>query len=232
MSTFALRDADSGKTRLTVAGQVGRLGEPDGEFTVGVLVVNEAREVLTRTGDRRLLAATDGDARLPYTSSILLDPGVYSLRFGAVDGEGQVGGVVREVRVPAPVEGALDVSDLLVGALPRAGESLVPRIEPLVGTVGVAAYLELYTPGPDALERAVVELEVANSADGPALATQTAQVRPGARPGWGVASGSVEIRDLVPGRYVLRARVGLDGATIVRARPFVFEGIGFVVVSR
>jgi len=232
VGTFALRDAQSGKTRVTVAGQVGRLGEVDGEFTVGVLVVNDRREVLTRTADRQLLAATDGDARLPYASSMLLDPGVYSLRFGAVDDDGQVGSVVREVRVPAPVDDALDVSDLIVGALPRAGEALAPRVEPIVGTSAVAGYLEVYAPGVDALERAVVELEVANSTDAPALATQPAQMRPGARPGWGVATVSVDVRDLVPGRYVLRARVTLDGETLVRARPFVFEGIGFTVVSR
>jgi hypothetical protein len=109
---------------------------------------------------------------------------------------------VRAVRVEEPEAGAVEVSDLLVGALPRAGESLVPRIEPLVGTVGVVGYLEVYAPDAEALDRAVVTLEVANSAEGPALVTQTAQVRPGARPGWGVASGSVEVRDLVPGRRV------------------------------
>jgi VWFA-related protein len=232
VATFALRDAGSGRTRVTVAGQVGRLGAPDGEFTIGVLVVNADREVLTRSADRRLLVATTGDARLPYSSSMLLDAGTYSLRFGAVDDEGQVGSVVRAVRVEEPEAGAVEVSDLLVGALPRAGESLVPRIEPLVGTVGVVGYLEVYAPDAEALDRAVVTLEVANSAEGPALVTQTAQVRPGARPGWGVASGSVEVRDLVPGRYVLRARVSLDDDAVVRVRPFVFEGIGFTVASR
>jgi len=232
VATFALRDAESGKTRVTVSGQVGRPGELDAELTVGVLVVNALREVLTRTADRRRLVATDHDARLPYASSMLLEPGEYSLRFGAVDDDGQVGSVVREVHVPALAGAALDVSDLIVGALPRAGESLTPRIEPLVGTAGVAGYLEVYAPGADALDRAVVELEVANSTGAPALATQPAQIRPGARPGWGVASGSVDVRDLVPGRYVLRARVTLDGTTVERARPFVFEGIGFTLVSR
>jgi hypothetical protein len=163
---------------------------------------------------------------------MLLDAGTYSLRFGAVDDEGQVGSVVRAGRVEEPESGAVEVSDLLVGALPRAGESLGPRIEPLVGTVGVVGYLEVYAPDAEALDRAVVTLEVANSAEGPALVTQTAQVRPGARPGWGVASGSVEVRDLVPGRYVLRARVSLDDDAVVRVRPFVFEGIGFTVASR
>ena len=232
LSAFALRDAQSGKTRVTLAGQVGRLGEPDGEFTVGLLVVNDAREVLTRSADRQRLEARDGDARLPYVSTMLLDPGVYSVRFGAVDDEGRVGSVVRDVIVPAPVDGGFDASDLVVGAQPREGETLQPRIEPLVGTIGVAGYLEVYAPSPDALDRAVVELEVANSAEAPSLARLTALMRPGGRREWGVASGSVDVRHLVPGRYVLRARVVYDGGEIVRVRPFTFEGIGFLVASR
>jgi VWFA-related protein len=224
VSTFAQRDATTGKYRLHVAAQVGQPGAPAREYSVGYVVMNEQNRPVTSLGRRLELAPAAGggpNESLHFDTALAIDPGTYSLRFGVVDPDGRRGTVVRRVELePLPGEG-LNTSDLIVGSVVAEGELLHPSVEPHVrGTV--AAYLELYLPDTDP-GGLTVALEIAEGEASPPLTTRMLNIGAGSQPDWRVASGSVD-PFVLPGRYVARASVRREGKAVrTVSRPFVVE---------
>ena len=221
VSTFTQRDASPGKYRLRLAAQVGSPGEPAGEFAVGYVLADSRGRAVTTAGSRRTLspAASGPNQTLQYDTSLAVEPGSYSLRFGVIDKDGRRGTVVHRIELPRFDGMDVPTSDLIVGSLPAEGEALTPRIEPQVTTSELAGYLELYLPesGRDSVS---VVLEIAEGESSPALATETLTLRPGETPGAQVATGFVTAT-MAPGRYLARAVVRRDGATVkTLSRPF------------
>ena len=221
VSTFTQRDAASGKYRLRLAAQIGAPGEPAGEFALGYILADSRGRAVTTAGSRRPLspAASGPNQTLHYDTSVLVDPGSYSLRFGVIDKDGRRGTVVHRVELPKFDSVDVPTSDLIVGNLPAEGESLTPRIEPQVTTSELAGYLELYLPEVGRDQVSVV-LEIAEGESSPALATETLTLRPGETPASQVATGFVTAT-MAPGRYLARAVVRRDGAAVkTLSRPF------------
>ncbi|HET9195432.1 MAG TPA: VWA domain-containing protein [Vicinamibacterales bacterium] len=221
VSTFTQRDASPGKYRLRLAAQIGAPGEPAGEFAVGYILADSRGRAVTTAGSRRTLspAASGPNQTLQYDTSLAVDPGSYSLRFGVIDKDGRRGTVVHRIELPRFDGVDVPTSDLIVGNLPAEGEALTPRIEPQVTTSELAGYLELYLPetGRDSVS---VVLEIAEGESSPALAMETLTLRPGETPGAHVATGFVTAT-MAPGRYLARAVVRRDGATVkTLSRPF------------
>jgi VWFA-related protein len=220
VSTFAQRDTAPGRYRLRLAAQVGVPGEPPGEFALGYILADSRGRAVTSAGSRRPLspAASGPNQTLQYDTALSVAPGSYSLRFGVVDKDGRRGTVVHRVELPKFEDVEVATSDLIVGNLPAEGESLTPRVEPLVTTSELAGYLELYVP--DATALAVV-LEIAEGASSPALTTETLTLRPGEAAGTQVATGFVGT-SVAPGRYLARAVVRRDGVAVkTLSRPFI-----------
>ena len=221
VSTFTQRDASPGKYRLRLAAQIGGPGEPAGEFAVGYILADSRGRAVTTAGSRRTLspAASGPNQTLQYDTSLAVEPGSYSLRFGVIDKDGRRGTVVHRIELPRFDGVDVPTSDLIVGNLPADGESLTPRIEPLVTTSELAGYLELYLPE-SGREGVSVVLEIAEGESSPALATETLTLRQGETPGAQVATGFVAAT-MAPGRYLARAVVRRDGATVkTLSRPF------------
>ena len=221
VSTFTQRDASPEKYRLRLAAQIGAPGEPAGEFAVGYVLADSRGRAVTTAGSRRTLspAASGPNQTLQYDTSLAVGPGSYSLRFGVIDKDGRRGTVVHRIELPRFDGVDVPTSDLIVGNLPAEGESLTPRIEPLVTTSELAGYLELYLPetGRDSVS---VVLEIAEGESSPALATETLTLRPGETPGAQVATGFVTAT-MAPGRYLARAVVRRDGVPVkTLSRPF------------
>jgi VWFA-related protein len=221
VSTFTQRDASPGKYRLRLAAQVGSPGEPAGEFAVGYVLADSRGRAVTTAGSRRTLsqAASGPNQTLQYDTSLAVEPGSYSLRFGVIDKDGRRGTVVHRIELPRFDGMDVPTSDLIVGSLPAEGEALTPRIEPQVTTSELAGYLELYLPE-SRRDSVSVVLEIAEGESSPALATETLTLRPGETPGAQVATGFVTAT-MAPGRYLARAVVRRDGATVkTLSRPF------------
>jgi hypothetical protein len=221
VSTFTQRDAAPGKYRLRVAAQIGAPGEPAGEYALGYILADARGRAVTSAGSRRTLspAASGPNQTLQYDTSLTVDPGSYSLRFGVIDKDGRRGTVVHRVELPRFDGLEVPTSDLIVGNLPAEGESLTPRIEPQVTTSELAGYLELYLPDTDR-DRVSVVLEIAEGESSPPLATETLTLRPGETAAAQVASGFVTAT-MAPGRYLARAVVRRDGAAVkTLLRPF------------
>jgi VWFA-related protein len=225
VTTFAQQDPASSKVRVSIAAHVGQPGASAGEYTLGYMLINDENRVVASSAFRQRLApaGTSPNEPLEFVGAVMLDPGLYSLRFGAIDAEGRRGSVIRDVSAWKLDGDDLSMSDLIVGNLPASGQGLRPNVEPHVTTDTVATYIEVYSSSAPVLERAGVVFEIAEG-DGPPLATVTGRLAPGGQPSSRIATAVVPARALPPGRYVARAQLTRDGKAIGSlARPFVLE---------
>jgi VWFA-related protein len=233
-TAFAHQDPTSDKVRLTIAAQVGQPGAPKGDFTMGFILVSDENKIAGSYGGRVTLAPLGGSPNEPlvFEGSAVVDPGIYTLRLAAVDGEGRRGSVVREVSAWKMSGEALAFGDLVVGST-ASGPQMRAAVEPHLAADGVNAYMELYAAQPAAFDSTSVAIDIAEDADGPALTTFDARLVPGPRPSTRIVTAVAPLGIVPPGRYVARARVTRDGKTVgVLARPFVLErAAGAVTVS-
>jgi VWFA-related protein len=226
VTTFAQQDPASQKVRLTVSAQIGAAGAMPAPYTVGYIVINDANQVAGSFLGKATLAPGAGSPNEPlhFVSGVVLDPGIYSLRFGVVDDEGRRGSVVRDVNAWKMAGEPLAMGDLIVGSLPTSGQGLRAEVEPYVLDDRLAAYMELYSNAESTWTNAKVTFEIADNQDSPALASLPAQLVPGRQPTWRTASGILPAQALPPGRYVARAQITRDGKAVgVLVRPFVLE---------
>ncbi|HLG60186.1 MAG TPA: VWA domain-containing protein [Vicinamibacterales bacterium] len=226
VTTFAQQDPASEKVRLTVSAQVGQPGAPAAPFTVGYLVIDDANQVAANFVTKATLSPVAGSPNEPlhFVSGVLLQPGIYSLRFGVVDADGRRGSVVRDVNAWKMAGEPLAMGDLIVGNAPSPGQGVRAEVEPHVVNDRLAAYLELYSTSITTWDRATVTFEIADNPDSPALMSLPAQLAEGRQPTWRVATGIVAAQALPPGRYVARAQIAREGKNVgVLTRPFVLE---------
>jgi Flp pilus assembly protein TadD len=226
VTTYAQQDPSSQKVRLTVSAQVGAPGQKPGPYTVGYLIIDDANQIAGSFLTKATLSPGAGSPNEPlqFVSGAVLEPGIYSLRFGVVDEEGRRGSVVRDVNAWKMAGETLAMGDLIVGSLPPSGQGLRAEVEPYVLDDRLAAYVELYSNSETTWNNAQVTFEIADNQDGPALTSLPAPLAPGRQPTWRVASGVMPAQALPPGRYIARALITRDGkAAGVLIRPFVLE---------
>ena len=226
VTTFAQQDPASQKVRLTVSAQIGAAGTKPSAYTVGYIVINDANEMAGSLLTKATLSPGAGSPNEPlhFVSGVMLEPGIYSLRFGVVDEEGRRGSVVRDVNAWKMAGEPLAMGDLIIGSLPATGQGIRAEVEPYVLDDRLAAYIELYSNAESTWSNAKVTFEIADNQDAPALASLPVQLVPGKQPTWRVASGILPAQALPPGRYVARAQITRDGKPVgVLVRPFVLE---------
>ena len=137
-----------------------------------------------------------------FEGSVVVDPGIYTLRLAAVDDEGRRGSVVREVSAWKMQGETLAFGDLVIGM--ATGAPLRPAVEPHVAGEALGAYLELYSNAPNTFDKATVTIDVADDADAKPLITTEARVVPGQTGATRQVSGVIPTNVLPPGRYVVR----------------------------
>ena len=148
--------------------------------------------------------------RRPMSSATLVAPGEYRLRVGARDANGRLGAADFEFNAKLTKAGNFDLIDLLVG-VQRADEFLpkfVYSTEP-----SALGYLEIYAVDSGVREPAIT-LELAATADGPALSTARARLAPSREAGRFIVTGTLPIAALAPGDYVVRAIVKQGDKTV------------------
>lgn len=184
--------------------------ESEGGFGAAAAALYDEKGRMAAKGSAR-----SGDlARRPVVMGMQVKPGTYRLRVAATDAAGRCGTVDQTVSLGLPQTGPLSFSSLVLGA--ATGGRFAPVLE--FSNAGSAiAYLEVYGVSPEARLDAVYEL--AQSADGPAIATLPVDVRTGASPDLRIVLGEISLAVLPPGDIVVRAVVGMRGqppATISR----------------
>jgi VWFA-related protein len=226
LTTFAVQDEASTNVRLLMAADVDQAGTTAGDYVVGWALIDRDGKIAASEAGRRTLTRSSGTGALEFRAQSIVPPGIYSLRLAVVDASGRRGAVVREVNAWNMAGEEFAVADLVVGAVPTSGQTVVASVEPqLEGAV--AAVVELYAAQAAAFGDASVTFEVASSEESPALLTSRADELDGARPTSRTAQAVIPVHNLPAGRYVLRARVTRSSASAgLLMRPFVITPAG------
>ena len=209
------RPAPGGKVRLLLAAEVARASRP---VSVGFVVLAAGGKVAAS----RLVEGLSGADNKPvlFAGEATVDPGTYTLRLAAVDAGGRRGSVHHETKAAVVSAGGLLISDLVL-APPGTGGALRPVVDLEADASGLLALVELASRDAATLAGAAVALELAETADGPALLR--VPVEASAPDGDGVRAARVTLAGglLPPGQYVARAAVSADGKPVASvARPF------------
>jgi VWFA-related protein len=228
LATFTRQDPGSGKVRILIAADVGQPGPERETYTLGYAFIDKDGKAAAGNVEKRTLAAPEGmtTSAPVYLTEAIVEPGTYSLRFGAIDDEGRRGGVVREVNAWKLAGEEFAMGDLMIGDLPTSGNgppTVRPGVEPRVRD-NVAAFFELYSSSASGLGNTTVNVEIADDQDSAALTTVPAQMINAQDPTGRVAQAVLQTSLLPPGRYMARARITRGGATAgVLVRPFILD---------
>lgn len=220
VATHALRDAASGKLRVLISAEIGHDAGTLGRVSVGYALVDSKGRMVASAVQRGQRPATPGGAA-PFMGSLLVEPGLYTLKFAALDGRGRRGSVDHPVRALLASAEGIDLGDVML-TLPatRAGAAFEPAIDLEVAGQPVSTYVDLYAKDPGRLMKAQVQLEVAEREGEPALLSGPARLTlsDGGRAN---AQGSLSAGLLPPGDYVARAVLTVDGRRVaISERPF------------
>jgi len=229
IATFTQKDSASDKARVVVAAEVGQPGGEPEEYVVGYVLLDGEGAVVEGNVATHILSVPEEFPNAPheYLGEIVVPPGNYSLRFGVVDSAGRRGGVIRELSAWKLGGEEFALGDLMISDTSLdSARGIRPGVEPHVrGEIG--AFLEMYSILPDGFDGTIVDVEVADDQDSPALLTRPAEVVPGNEPTLRTVHALIEPALLPAGRYVARARVMRDGKVAgVLVRPFILDPQG------
>jgi Flp pilus assembly protein TadD len=213
--TSYARPAPNGKVKLLLVAEVERASRP---LSVGFVIRSADGKVVAS----RLVSGIEaGDAgHVPFAAEAAVDPGSYTLRLAAVDAAGRRGSVQRDVRAALVAAGGLQLSDLVLAPVPGA-QGLVPAVDPEMDGEGLVVMVELAGQDKGALAGASAVLELAESAEGPALLQLPLQTGTADADGVRSAHAAVAGGLLPPGDYLARVVVSTGGKPVASlTRPF------------
>ncbi len=212
VGTFALRQPGNTRLFVLVHAEIGENHAQPGSVTLGLTITDrEGRLVGAKSGISSLAPVLrDAPSPLELTTSVLLPQGDYLLKLAVVEGE-RIGSVERALHVGFGGTGAVRLSDFVVGGAAGASASPRPAVASTVRSGFVQGYLEAYGPGVGAL-RAVYDVLRAGS-DQP---LSTLALPAASADGKAVFSGVVDVHDLPPGSYTLRATVSAAAGIVDR----------------
>jgi VWFA-related protein len=216
VATFSVRDREKTKVRVLVSAEVSQVR--GGGLVAGFVLLDSKGKVAATEGQR--LAETGAADPVSWLGTAAVEPGVYTLKFSVVDRSGRRGSVERELKAGITGAGGIEVSDLLLGPVPARESALRPGVDPRSSGGALLAHIELYGPDPDRLKAAVVNLEVAESAEGVAVLTAPTTTNDAPAGDRRVAQGAIPLDVLPPGDYVARATLAIGGRPVTMA-PFV-----------
>lgn len=211
VATFALRGPDPGKVQLLVHASVGSDYSSSKVVTFGYTIIDaQGRMVESLGGDVRLPPLMNGvPSPLQYDVSSSLPPGEYTLKLAVADGD-RVGTVDHSVHawlVDAP---PVRLSELMVGGPVEVRDQLRPTIGHTIAFGSVQGYLEAYGVAAATVK---TTYEIAADPKSPALLSDEVRGQ-SAGPDRVIFSKAMLVRQLPPGRYVLRAVLSTDARAV------------------
>ena len=227
LTTYSFRDPRQQQLRLVVAADIDRSINPDGEFSVGYVVVNFDGKLITSQMDSALpRPEPENRGTQRYFSYAPVDPGKYTLKLVVVDDAGRRGSIERIIEPRLTEAGPIRATDLIIGEGSDRGWALpvAPSVTGDITKGTLYSYIELFGETSEIFSRSSVTLEIQRP-DGSApvlrvplqLDTPKGEGECTCR----VAPARVRLSDLPPGDYVARAVIamGVDAVGEV-SRPF------------
>jgi tetratricopeptide (TPR) repeat protein len=234
VATYSAPDAGSAKVRVVIAAEVGAAATTPAEWPIGVLILDKDDKVVFNRGGLTRLAPASAKGESPRLAltSVVLDPGEYTLRMAAVDDTGRGGSVHHSITARLNrVGGGFTASDLiLVPQPPTAGEMIRPRPSTVIDNETVSAMVELTGGDQALLGRARVTLQISDAENGNALVNVEARQAP--RGNVRAFAATMRLGVLPPGEYVARAVVAVPGQPELRlTRPFMLSPTAIAAVE-
>ncbi len=230
VASYTNIDTGSGdKVRVVISAEFGDPVVGEFELPIGIVVLDKNdKAVYNRAGLTMLApASVRGESPRLILTSLLLDPGEYTLRVAAVDEKGRAGSVHHTINARLTrTRGGLSVSDLmLVPQPPNGGELPRPRPSGIIDTDTLTAMVEMSGNDTNLLTRARATIEIADAENGNALVSVEARQAMRSN-NLRAFAATLRLGVLPPGEYVARAIVTAPGQPAVRlVRPFLMAPV-------
>jgi VWFA-related protein len=215
------------QVRVVISAELGEPTTESGEWTVGVVLIDKNDKlIVNNAGPARLAPASSReDSPRLFLTSVLVDPGEYTLRLAAIDSEGHIGSVHHSINARfKSVGGGVNVSDLMVLPQPPSPDATPrPRPSGVVDSETLIALIEMTATDVALLGKVKVAVQIADSESGSTLVN--AEARQASR-GQGQRSfaATLKLGVLPPGEYFARAIVTVPGHPETRfVRPFLLS---------
>ena len=222
LSTYTFRDTAPNKVKLILAAEI----DPESmqkelDLAIGFAIFDETGKAVL-SGQERKIYSANTDLPIRYELAVGVDPGKYRLRLAAVDLAGKSGSVEREVPAFGMSNHEFAIGDLILSSVREGkGNDLRAPVVLQVADGQLATYTELYTNKPGTLDDTKVTFEIADTADGPALQSASAEIRERGDQTMRQALSVVPVGALPPGRYIARAMFSKGDKNIGKlTRPF------------
>ena len=216
------------KIRVVIAAEVGEPATTPAEWPLGVIILDKNdKVVVSRGGTSKLAPASErGESPRLALTSVVLDPGEYTLRIAAVDETGRGGSVHHSINAKLNrVTNSIGAGDLmLVPQPPTAGDLPRPRPSTVIDNETVSAMIELTGSDQAALGRTKVTLQISDAENGnPLVNVDARQVQRGNVRAF---AATMRLGVLPPGEYVARAIITAPGQPEMRVtRAFMLSPI-------
>ena len=214
VASYTATDATSSKIRVIIAAEVGDEATTGAEWPVGILVLDkDDRTVVNLAGPTKVEPASPrGPSPRLILTSVLLEPGDYTLRLAAADDEGRTGSVHHSVHARlSPAGSKVHVSDLILASQATgAGDMPRPRPSGVIDTEAITAMIEMTSTDLALLGRMKVTVQIADGENGNALVHVDAR-QASRGDGQRAFAARLNLSVLPPGEYVARAVITAPG---------------------
>ncbi|MBI3491012.1 MAG: VWA domain-containing protein [Acidobacteria bacterium] len=209
--SYGLQGPERDRVQLLIHADIGSDYAASKVVSVGYVITDRTgRAVDTKAIDARLFPVMNGvPSPLQYSAGASLPPGDYTLKVAVAEGD-RVGTVEHPIHAALPGAPGVTMSELMVGGPLDAGELLAPTIGYEVTFGIVHGYVEAYGSKADSL---TMEYEVAASSEASALLNMDVPPHP-AGDTRVIFTKTIPVRQLPPGKYVLRAILSEGGRSV------------------
>jgi VWFA-related protein len=229
-ASFSVREPESDRVQVILHADIGTDYSSTQPVSFGYTIVDSktGRQVDSEAADARLSPVMRGvPSALQFVTTASLDPGDYTFTLAVADGD-RVGTVEHRFHAGLTAMGPVSMSDVMLGGPPTAAGRLRPTVGYTIAFGVVQAYIETYGSAADAPD---VTFEIASEADGPALLEGRPRGVEGGRERL-IFNEMFLVRQLPPGRYILRAIVSSHGSALkTLMRPFELETPAVLMTS-
>ena len=214
VASYSVTNADDSRVRVIVSAEIGEAATEAADWPVGMIVVDKDDKIVVDSTRNMTLAPASERTQTPrlMLTSVLLEPGEYTLRLAAIGPNGTAGSVhhTLDARLSPLAGDAVKASDLILTSEVEPGAAPRPIPSAVVYSETMAAILELTGADAKRLAASRVVVQVADSETSPALMTADAQAVPRATGQRGFVA-TLKLGLLPPGEYVARAVVTMPG---------------------
>lgn len=219
VATYSLQGPEADKVQILIHADVGSDYSASRVVSLGYLITDESgRLVDSQMANTRLQPIMNGvPSALQFAGGASLPPGEYTLKLAVAEGD-RVGTVEHTLHAGVRPAASLRVSDLMVGGPSTISEQLLqPTVGYSVVFGALHGYVEAYGNGASAV---TAKYEIVADEGAPALLEADVAPRM-AGENRAIFTHVMPVRQLPPGRYLLRVRMESAGQTVkVSSSPF------------